>query len=293
MDFCLTGQSLSECGNHAFKTQLLKWVGNKQRFASEIISYFPQDYGTYYEPFLGSGAVMATLCPKRGVGSDIFAPLMEIWFKLKEDPETLKHWYRENWELCQKVGKKVGYEQIKDRYNNSPNGKDLLYLCRSCYGGVVRFRKKDGFLSTPCGPHTPIHPDSFDQRVDIWSNRFLNVTVKNVGYQEIFKTAKKGDLIYCDPPYSHSQSILYGGQDFSLDELLDEIARAKSKGVFVALSIDGSKKSGYVECNLPIPKGLFEREVWVNVGHSMLRRFQLEGQTLRHEQVQDRLLLTY
>jgi hypothetical protein len=34
------------------RKQLLKWVGNKQRFAQEIVSYFPTDYGTYFEPFL-------------------------------------------------------------------------------------------------------------------------------------------------------------------------------------------------------------------------------------------------
>ena len=40
---------------------LLKWIGNKQRFAAEIVSYMPEDFDNYYEPFLGSGAVMAEL----------------------------------------------------------------------------------------------------------------------------------------------------------------------------------------------------------------------------------------
>ena len=31
--------------------------------------------------------------------------------------------------------------------------------------------------------------------------------------------AQKGDLVYCDPPYSHTQSILYGAQSFSLERL--------------------------------------------------------------------------
>ena len=65
------------------KTQLLKWIGNKQRFAPEIVSYFPTAYNRYFEPFLGSGAVLATLAPKIAVGSDIFKPLMEIWQTLK------------------------------------------------------------------------------------------------------------------------------------------------------------------------------------------------------------------
>ncbi len=57
-----------------FKPQLLKWIGNKQRFAHEIASYFPERFGTYHEPFLGSGAVLATLAPQRGFASDVFPP---------------------------------------------------------------------------------------------------------------------------------------------------------------------------------------------------------------------------
>src|SRR3989442_1542017 len=62
-----------------FKTQLLKWIGNKQRFAHEIIQYFPPTFGTYFEPFLGSGAVLGTLVPQRAVASDALEPLVEIW----------------------------------------------------------------------------------------------------------------------------------------------------------------------------------------------------------------------
>ncbi len=102
-----------------------------------------------------------------------------------------------------------------------------------------------------------------------------------------------GDLVYCDPPYTHTQSILYGAQGFSLKRLFDTIAQCKSRGVYVALSIDGTKKSGNLVCNLPIPEGLFEREVLVNCGRSMLKRFQMEGQSLETEVVADRLLLTY
>jgi DNA adenine methylase len=70
-----------------FKQQLLKWIGNKQRFAHEIISYIPADFGAYHEPFLGSGAVLGTLAPRRGYASDCFRPLMEIWTTLHESPE--------------------------------------------------------------------------------------------------------------------------------------------------------------------------------------------------------------
>jgi DNA adenine methylase len=33
-----------------FNTSLLKWIGSKQRVAHQIISYFPVEFGTYYEP---------------------------------------------------------------------------------------------------------------------------------------------------------------------------------------------------------------------------------------------------
>src|SRR5690606_30560865 len=140
-----------------FKTQLLKWVGNKQRFAHEIIGFFPTNFNTYYEPFLGSGAVLGTLSPKHAVASDVLAPLITIWQTLKEAPETLKAWYEERWSAYTFGEHLEAYEAIKAAYNRQPNGADLLFLSRSCYGGVVRFRK-DGYISTPCGVHKPIAP---------------------------------------------------------------------------------------------------------------------------------------
>jgi len=277
----------------AFKHQLLKWIGNKQRFAHEIALFFPKNIKTYYEPFLGSGAVLATLQPPRAVGSDAFKPLVEIWQMLGSNPQQLVEWYTERHEEYFSFERPKGYEQIKARYNATPNGADLLFLCRSCYGGVVRFRKRDGYMSTPCGVHTPISPASFAKRVKIWHRRTAGTQFRNMDFNEAMSMANKDDLVYCDPPYTHSQAILYQGQSFELARLIKTISSCKKRGVRVALSIDGKKKSGKVLCRLDIPDGVFEREVFVNCGRSMLRRFQLEGETLEDEVVHDRLLLTY
>ncbi len=276
-----------------FKTQLLKWIGNKQRFAHEIASYFPTDIRTYFEPFLGSGAVLAALRPPKAVGSDAFGPLMEIWKALSSDPQTLIRWYSERYDEYRKFGKLTGYKKIQARYNSHPTGADLLFLCRSCYGGVVRFRKSDGFMSTPCGAHRPISSESFAQRVWIWHHRTSGTTFKNLDFDQAMESATSGDFVYCDPPYTHSQGILYQGQNFELSRLIQQILTCKKRGVRIALSIDGTKKSGQVECRLNIPRGLFEREVFVNCGRSMLRRFQRAGESLEDEIVHDRLLLTY
>ncbi len=275
-----------------FRRQLLKWVGNKQRFADEIVTFFPEEFGTYREPFLGSGAVMATLCPERGVGSDVFAPLVGIWQMLGADPDRLKHWYADRWHAFHNGERAETYATLRDRYNADPNPADLLFLCRSCYAGIVRFRKKDGHISTPCGVHDPIHPDSFAARVDEWHRRLACCTFSRSDYQPAMAAADPGDVVYCDPPYTDSQAILYGAQGFSLGRLFDAIADCKRRGVFVALSIDGTKKTGGKSCDVPIPRGLFAREVFVNCGRSMLRRLQMGGQTLEGEVVHDRLLLT-
>jgi DNA adenine methylase len=59
------------------------------------------------------------------------------------------------------------------------------------------------------------------------------------------------------------------------------------------LSIDGTKFSGTKLCDVDIPEGLFKQEVFINVGRSMLKRFQMDGQSLEKHVVTDRLLLTY
>lgn len=275
------------------RTQLLKWIGNKQKFATEITRYFPTQFNTYYEPFLGSGAIMATVAPKKALCSDVFKPLIGIWKKLKDDPDELIDWYAERRNKIDRADKKEIYEEIKASYNANPNPADFLFLSRSCYGGVIRFRKADGYMSTPCGAHTPIPVKAFVKRVREWQERVQYVDFEVMDYQSAFDQAKPNDLIYCDPPYSHSQSILYGAQDFSLERLFEKIEEAKNKGVMVALSIDGKKKSGNLVCNIPIPDGLFEREILVDCGISMLKRFQMDGKEMIEEDVADRLLLTY
>jgi DNA adenine methylase len=148
-------------------------------------------------------------------------------------------------------------------------------------------------MSTPVGVHAPVSPESFGKRVDVWHARTQGANFFHLDFAIAMARAKRGDLVYCDPPYSDSQTILYGAQSFSLQRLFDSIAACKERGVYVALSIDGTKFSGRKLCDIAIPDGLFEREEFVSVGRSMLKRFQMDGQSLEDHVVRDRLLLTY
>lgn len=283
--------------------QLLKWVGNKHRFAEEIVSYMPQDIRTYYEPFLGSGAVLGTLCNynkhslfrkfERAVGSDVLPFLIEIFQYVKENPGKIIDYYSRCIEGYDK-DRENKYLEIRDRFNASFSGLDFAVLSRTCYSGIIRFRKKDGYMSTPIGPHNPIPPDAFKERVMVWHELLQdNVHFTHDDFRNVMDMAKEGDVVYCDPPYTHSQAILYGAQEFKIEDLWDKIYDCKQRGAKVLLSINGKKKSGSEDVGVYPPEGLFARETFVNCGISMVNRLQKAGDVMENENVDDSLMLTW
>jgi DNA adenine methylase len=291
LDFCEIEEIKTNYS--APKVQLLKWVGSKHKFAKKMSEYFPTTFKTYHEPFLGSGSVLATIAPAQAFASDNFEPLIEIWKTLQSEPEVLISWYADRFKRLATEDKKDVYESVKASFNANPNGADFLYLTRSCWGGVIRFRKADGYMSTPIGYHDPISVENFIVRVFEWHERVKNTVFECIDYKDAFRKALPGDFIFCDPPYKHSQNILYGSQSFQLNELFEIIKEAKKSGVYVAMSFDGNKKSGKALESLVIPEGLFVREIDINDRFSMLLRFKKLGQKLTDERDTEKLYLTY
>ena len=68
---------------------VLKWVGGKRQLIPEIEKYFPDKYSTYYEPFIGGGAVLFNFQPKRAVVNDINEELINLYKVIKDDVESL------------------------------------------------------------------------------------------------------------------------------------------------------------------------------------------------------------
>lgn len=281
---------------------LLKWIGNKQRFADTIISYMPEAFNNYYEPFLGSGAVMAALLDfdenklfphfNHAYGSDVLPFLIDIFNLTKDNPEALVAYYRD--EITKYNQDPVQqYNVIKDRFNTQHNPYDFLLLSRTCYSGVIRFRKADGYMSTPRGPHKPISPDSFEERVMQWHHLLQKASFECESFTSAMDKPQLGDVVYCDPPYTHSQSIIYGAQSFDVDILWQKIAENKQRGVKVILSINGMRDSKKKDISITPPDGLFERKLLVNCGTSMIDRLQNNGKTMKDKKVDDQLLLTW
>ena len=216
---------------------LLKWIGNKQRFAETIISYMPEQFNNYYEPFLGSGAVMAQLLYQNSTtntptftnsyASDILPFLIDIFNIVKNDPQQIKNYYSRQIEEYNK-DPSTKYNEIQERFNSNHNALDFCLLSRTCYSGIIRFRKTDGYMSTPKGPHNPINPETFSKRVDLWHNLIKNTKFSTMSFEECMDKAQPGDVVYCDPPYTHSQSIIYGAQTFNIETLFNKIAECKT-----------------------------------------------------------------
>ena len=281
---------------------LLKWIGNKQRFAKTIISYMPQSFENYYEPFLGSGAVMAELLHadetmlfphfEHAYGSDILPFLIDIFNAIKEDPQSVANYYKK--EISEYYrNPEIKYNEIRARFNADHNPYDFAVLSRTCYSGVIRFRKADGYMSTPRGPHKPISPEQFESRVIQWNSLLQKASFTCESYTEVMKRPQKGDVVYCDPPYTHSQSIIYGAQDFDIDTLWDSIAGCKERDAKVMLSINGMRDSKKTDISAIPPVGLFERRLLVNCGTSMIDRLQNNGKKMEDKTVDDQLLLTW
>lgn len=281
---------------------LLKWIGNKQRFADTIISYMPQEFNNYYEPFLGSGAVMVALLdsdanklfPKfnHAYGSDILPFLIDIFNLVKDNPESLSSYYEK--EIKNYIeDPETQYNIIKNRFNSNHNPFDFLILSRTCYGGVIRFRKADGYMSTPRGPHTPISPSTFTKRISQWNSLVQKADFDCISYIDAMDRAQAGDVIYCDPPYTHSQGILYGAQSFNIETLWEKIAECKTRDVKIMLSINGRKNSGKTDISATPPDGLFERHLFIDCGISMVDRLQNAGKSMNGKKIADQLLLTW
>lgn len=281
---------------------LLKWIGNKQRFAETIVSYMPNQFNNYYEPFLGSGAVMAELLYadssklfphfNHAYGSDVLPFLIDIFNLTKDSPEKLSDYYKTEIDKYYH-SPDTQYDIIRARFNNNHNPYDFLLLSRTCYSSVIRFRKSDGYMSTPKGPHTPIAPNTFDKRLYQWNSLLQKASFTCESYTDAMDKATLGDIVYCDPPYTHSQSIIYGAQDFDIDILWQKIAECKARGAKVILSINGMRDSKKTDISITPPEGLFERKLLINCGTSMIDRLQNNGKKMKDKKVDDQLLLTW
>ena len=96
---------------------VIKWSGSKRSIAKNLSNYIP-DSNRYFEPFLGSGALLPFRKIKYGYVSDIIPELIALWTAIKENPENVSSEYKKRWNNLQKNGCEVFY-QIRDNFNKT------------------------------------------------------------------------------------------------------------------------------------------------------------------------------
>ncbi len=223
-----------------------KAVGGKRRLVPEIMKLVPKNYGTYYEPFVGGGALFFALKPKKAVLCDTNRPLINTWTVLQNSSKTEQ--------LITQL-KKLKYDKklyLKIRENNFEAGDDVqkaaefIYCNRTGFNGLFRVNQS-GQFNVPFGKYT--NPTICDEDNLRAVHRYLTECKAEIHHEDFtmlntLKNApKKGDLLYADPPYAPisktSNFVGFGKHGFNDEhqrKLADMALWLKNHGVHVILS---------------------------------------------------------
>lgn len=209
---------------------ILKWAGGKRHIAELLIHFLPSDWnsGTYFEPFLGGGAMFLHLEPKQARLSDLNSRLIGFYLLVKESPnlllETINQLRCEFDNADSNMKGEIFYE-MRSRFNeSSPQDLDsaaLLYaLNKLCFNGLYRENSKGGF-NVPFGNKTKLPPISDDNFLAV-SRVLLDAELTSCDFLTAVETAKANDFVYFDPPYIPlnltSSFTTYSAAGFGIDQ---------------------------------------------------------------------------
>ena len=246
---------------------VIKWSGSKRLQAAFIFQHFPTDFETYYEPFVGGGAVLYAACPSHAIAGDVCAPLIELWKVIQRDPDRLVEHYSKHWQCLQNEGYPVFYA-VRDRFNINQDPSDLFFLSRTCVNGLIRFNSNGEFNNSLHHTRKGVRPETAAGIIRQWSTRLAHVQFLAGDYRQITQNASVGDLVYLDPPYFHTKGRYYGNIDFGA--FLDYLEGLNSKGVRFILSFDG--KRGDKTYKTSLPDSLYSRKFLVPSGNSPFKK---------------------
>jgi DNA adenine methylase len=209
----------------------LKWAGGKSQALPALRQFLEphSEKGTYYEPFLGGGAVFFSLAPPSAVLSDLNKALVYTYQAVKDNvdgliralgrlplPETEKDYYSAR----NKFNQLVAHEATLDKDQLVTFSAMFIWLNHLCYNGLYRVNKKGGF-NVPYGFYQK--PSVYNSDVLRAASRALKGTrIMACDYETAVETAGKGDLVYFDPPYDPKSETAkftaYTASGFDSDE---------------------------------------------------------------------------
>ena len=226
----------------------VKWAGGKRQIIDKLKQYVPDEYNTYYEPFIGGGALLFELAPKNAVINDSNEELMNVYKclcdeeKFKKMCSLLNHYETEHsedfyYEIRNKDKNKNTYNRLSD-YTKAAR---TIYLNKACFNGLYRVNKKNEF-NVPFGKKTKVNTYEGSNLITVSNYLTMNnIKILSVDFEEAVKDVKEKDFVYFDPPYDSETSTFnsYTEEGFSKDEqirLAKVFKELDRKGAFVMLS---------------------------------------------------------
>ena len=226
----------------------VKWAGGKRQIIDKLKQYVPDEYNTYYEPFIGGGALLFELAPKNAVINDSNEELMNVYKclcdeeKFKKMCSLLNHYETEHsedfyYEIRNKDKNKNTYNRLSD-YTKAAR---TIYLNKACFNGLYRVNKKNEF-NVPFGKKTKVNTYEGSNLITVSNYLTMNnIKILSVDFEEAVKNVKEKDFVYFDPPYDSETSTFnsYTEEGFSKDEqirLAKVFKELDRKGAFVMLS---------------------------------------------------------
>lgn len=253
---------------------VIKWSGSKRSQAEAIVSFFPKNIGTYYEPFCGGASVLRRLLSSRikvahYVCSDINGGLIGLWNAIKDKPYDVVEHYRKLWTEMHAIdnieGKKEYFSKVRSRYNETEDPLDFMFIMRTTTNGMPRYNRDGEFNNTLHVTRDGITPDKLSEIVFEWGSllNMKNVEFRHCSYNEI--NPKAGDFVYLDPPYANTKGMYYGAIDN--DALWDWMHGLKCAYALSFGGVSGSDDNTY-----EVPRYLYDRHEYIISGNSSFNR---------------------
>lgn len=208
--------------NRAF----LKWAGGKYNLVESIAALLP-DGNKLVEPFVGAGSVFLNTDYPSYVLNDVNPDLIALFKFIKRRPQTFINDARKL--FTAQTNSTAAYYTLRQDFNDSNDAYErallFLYLNRHGYNGLCRYNQSGGF-NVPFGQYRkPYFPQA---EIEFFAQKAQRATFTCMSFEKVFRRARKGDVIYCDPPYAPLSATAnftsYATTGFSLDQQ-HELAR--------------------------------------------------------------------
>lgn len=207
----------------------VKWAGGKNGLINSLVSFIPKNFNSYFEPFVGGGALffylknLNILNSKKIYLNDKNVELINAYKQIKINPNKLL----EELEILKNNHSKEYFYKIRnldrdfDFYSLSEifRAARFIYLNKTCFNGLCRYNAKGNF-NTPMGSYK--NPKIYDKDLIFSVHEVLkNVSITNKDFEVVSLKAKKGDFVYFDPPYyplNKTSSFVSYTDNFSANE---------------------------------------------------------------------------